>query len=294
MPYDKQRYEVDNDKFEIQEGPALGCGEFGRVCQGQVETQLGTIKVAVKTANPEKIRKTTLNGLLMEIKVLAHLGKHENVAELIGANTVGLKDGKVFIFLELCQLGSLEKYLRKLRPEVDGEMEEEFYSAYQSSSESIAFSNNRYVNMVAMGEEGTLDQELSSDLYKWSKDICNGMAYLASKHVVHADLATRNVLLNLRKEAKLCDFGLSRRLYSYTSYVKKHQEPLPWKWMSPEALKLLEFNEKSDVWAYGVTLWEIYSLGDTPYLGFGYNLNFSVLLEQGFRLNKPKYNDKNM
>ncbi len=293
--YDKNRYEIDEKNFKIIQGAALGCGEFGKVCQGKILTEKGPVNVAIKTVNPEKIHKTTLNGMLSEIKLLSYIGKHGNIIELIGANTAELKNGMIFIFLELCHLGSLENNLRKLRPRDSCvELKEvAFMNQNQSESNQSADLIQRYLNLTTI-KKASLDSALSEDLYRWSKEICNGMAYLASKHVVHADLATRNVLLNLRKEAKICDFGLSRRMYNYTNYVKHHQEPLPWKWMSPESLKLMQFCEKSDIWAYGVTLWEIYSLGESPYPGLSWDINFADLLESGFRMNEPKYNEKNM
>lgn len=132
-------------------------------------------------------------------------------------------------------------------------------------------------------------QLISPDLRRWSREIANGMEYLARKRIVHADLATRNVLLTSEKIAKISDFGLSRRLYNYSQYVKKQQEPLPWRWMAPESLKFLEFNEKTDVWAFGVTLWEIYSVGDVPYAGLSWEINFAGRLEEGLVLDTPKY-----
>ncbi len=74
------------------------------------------------------------------------------------------------------------------------------------------------------------------------------------------------------------------------NYVKTGQEASPWKWMSPESLSSNRFSEKSDVWAFGVTLWEIYSLGDVPYPGLPWDVNFPQMLENGFRLPEPKYN----
>jgi serine/threonine protein kinase len=112
--------------------------------------------------------------------------------------------------------------------------------------------------------------------------------------VVHADVAARNVLLTSDQTAKLTDFGLSRRLYEYTQYVKKNQEPLPWRWMAIESLQTMQFSTESDVWSYGITVWEIFSLGDIPYPGLSWNLEFVGELERGLRMNKPKYATSHM
>lgn len=127
------------------------------------------------------------------------------------------------------------------------------------------------------------------EMVRWSYEIACGMEHLSEKQVIHADLATRNVLLTSDKVAKITDFGLSRRLYEYTNYVKTNQEPLPWRWMPIEALKKLEFSSKSDVWSFGVTLWEIFSMGDVPYPGLAWTMDFVGILENGLRMKQPHY-----
>jgi serine/threonine protein kinase len=132
--------------------------------------------------------------------------------------------------------------------------------------------------------------------------------------VVHGDLATRNVLLYEKDHIKISDFGLSRKLYAYRIYKKTKQviyqivrlyklyelfrpvilfelfkEPVPWRWLSLETLKDLEFSHESDVWAYGVTLWEIFSLGELPYADVDWSPSFVTQLEGGLRLKKPQY-----
>ena len=72
-------------------------------------------------------------------------------------------------------------------------------------------------------------------------------------------------------------------------YVRVNAQKLPWKWMAPESLSEFKLSTESDVWAYGVTLWEIYSVGDAPYEGMQWNLEFASKLRSGFRLESPNH-----
>eukprot|EP00048_Salpingoeca_helianthica_P021013 m.247960 g.247960 ORF g.247960 m.247960 type:complete len:968 (-) comp54906_c0_seq1:54-2957(-) len=99
-------------------------------------------------------------------------------------------------------------------------------------------------------------------LFSYTLGITSGMAYLASRHVVHRDLALRNILLADDDTAKVSDFGISR----VGTYESKHDDSLlPIRWMAPESLVSGNFNEMSDVFSFGIVLWEVYTFGMTPY-----------------------------
>ncbi|XP_063586336.1 platelet-derived growth factor receptor beta-like [Penaeus indicus] len=129
----------------------------------------------------------------------------------------------------------------------------------------------------------------TSDLVSWGWQVAQGMEYLSRRKVLHGDLAARNLLLADNNVVKISDFGLSRDMYKKDIYMKKGDDLMPIKWMSIEAIRDRIFSVQSDVWAYGVTLWELFTLGSTPYPGVEVNKDFLTFLENGNRMDRPKY-----
>lgn len=98
--------------------------------------------------------------------------------------------------------------------------------------------------------------------------ITAGMEYLASHGYVHKDLAARNVLVGEQLHVKISDLGLSREIYSSDYYCLQPKTLLPIRWMPPEAIAYGKFSTDSDIWSFGVVLWEVFSYGLQPYYGF--------------------------
>ncbi|XP_072568564.1 platelet-derived growth factor receptor alpha [Paramormyrops kingsleyae] len=134
------------------------------------------------------------------------------------------------------------------------------------------------------------DDGLSTmDLLSFTYQAARGMEFLASKNCVHRDLAARNVLLSQGKIVKICDFGLARDIMHDNNYVSKGSTFLPVKWMAPESIFDNLYTTMSDVWSYGILLWEIFSLGGTPYPGMVVDSTFYNKIKSGYRMAKPEH-----
>ncbi|XP_036165423.1 tyrosine-protein kinase Fer isoform X1 [Myotis myotis] len=131
------------------------------------------------------------------------------------------------------------------------------------------------------------DELKTKQLVKFSLDAASGMSYLESKKCIHRDLAARNCLVSENNVLKISDFGMSRQEDGGV-YSSSGLKQIPIKWTAPEALNYGRYSSESDVWSFGILLWETFSLGVCPYPGMT-NQQAREQVERGYRMSAPQY-----
>lgn len=184
---------------------------------------------------------------------------------------------------------------KKEKPEPGLEQDKKPRLDSVTSSESFASSGFQEDKSLSDAEEEEDLDEFHKqpitmeDLISYSFQVARGMEFLSSRKCIHRDLAARNILLSENNVVKICDFGLARDIYKNPDYVRKGDTRLPLKWMAPESIFDKIYSTKSDVWSYGVLLWEIFSLGGSPYPGVQMDEDFCSRLKEGMRMRAPDH-----
>lgn len=125
-------------------------------------------------------------------------------------------------------------------------------------------------------------------IWNWSVQMATGMAYLESKRFLHRDLACRNVLLASANKIKIGDFGLMRALPQQEDcYVMTEHKKVPFPWCAPESLRCRQFSHASDTWMFAVTLWEMFTFGEEPWVGLNGSQILRKIYREGERLHHP-------
>ncbi|XP_053232936.1 vascular endothelial growth factor receptor 3 isoform X2 [Podarcis raffonei] len=311
LPYDSSKWEFPRERLRLSK--VLGHGAFGKVMEASafgINKSNSCETVAVKMLK-EGATASEHKALMSELKILIHIGNHLNVVNLLGACTK--PNGPLMVIVEFCKYGNLSNYLRtkregfspyrekspRLRVQVRSIVEAvRADRRSRSGTTDSAILNRLLMNKSQAAPPPPLIQEVDDlwqspltmeDLICYSFQVARGMEFLASRKCIHRDLAARNILLSENNVVKICDFGLARDIYKDPDYVRKGSARLPLKWMAPESIFDKVYTTQSDVWSFGVLLWEIFSLGASPYPGVQINEEFCQRLKDGTRMRAPEY-----
>ncbi|XP_037895093.1 tyrosine kinase receptor Cad96Ca [Glossina fuscipes] len=236
----------------------LGEGAFGQVwrCEAtDIDGHEGITMVAVKMLK-ENASEVEKKDLLSELEVMKSLEPHVNVVRFLGCCTD--KD-PIFVIIEYVNRGKLQTYLRNSRAE------------------------RHYGN--THGKSNILT---SGDLTSFMYQVAKGMDYLTSRGIIHRDLAARNILITDDHTCKVADFGFARDVITSKIYERKSEGRLPIRWMAIESLYDNIFSTESDIWSFGILMWEIVTLGSTPYPGIS-AAEVMRKVRDGYRLEKPEH-----
>jgi hypothetical protein len=257
-------WEIDKSHFQIQE--EIGSGNYGSVHRGYLTLSAkseavvnyqelmmhegkSTVLVAAKTIKVQDGVESFLCEIEMMKKVSA--GNNPHVVKMVGCVTLS---SPVMLMVEYVSHGNLRDYLRECK------------TSSQRKSNARALSVTEHMGQTDTEENFGIGKHIcflnDADLLSFCYQISSGMEYLASLNIIHRDLACRNVLVDNNKLLKISDFGLARNSEAYVSGMK---DKLPLRWMAPETCSEAIFTEQSDVWAFGIVLWEIHTYGNFLY-----------------------------
>ena len=242
----------------LEIGNILGKGEFGEVNEGNLLSLTvdgvltSNLKVAVKQLKNSKSDQDRVR-FLKEAAIMGQFD-HANIVRMYGV-VLDPRSEPTMLVLEYMHIGSLEEFLQS--PIVK-------------------------------------DSLTSVSLVRMAIDISAGMNYLANAGFVHRDLAARNILLDKEMTCRIGDFGLSVGMGAATEndaegesiYSGSEDVRIPIRWSAIEALLYRQFSTPSDVWSFGVVMWEIFSFGELPYRGMDNKMVAKSVME-GFRLPLP-------
>ncbi|CAL8352098.1 unnamed protein product [Lota lota] len=240
------------DRHKLTLGKTLGEGEFGSVMEGLLTQEESVLKVAVKTMKIAICTRSEMEDFLREAACMKEFD-HPNVMRLLGVCLQTVESEgypSPVVILPYMKHGDLHSYL--------------LYSRLGDTPVYLP----------------------SQMLVKFMTDIARGMEYLSNKNFIHRDLAARNCMLNENMNVCVADFGLSKKIYNGDYYRQGRISKMPVKWIAIESLADRVYTTKSDVWSFGVTMWEIATRGQTPYPGVE-NSEIYDYLRQGNRLKQP-------
>eukprot|EP00106_Octopus_bimaculoides_P018009 XP_014785451.1 PREDICTED: tyrosine-protein kinase transmembrane receptor Ror2-like isoform X2 [Octopus bimaculoides] len=253
MSYHRMKGSRKNAKIEAMEYPRndilyirdIGQGAFGRVFKAKAAN---IVKGEELTLVAVKMLKDDASDDLMqdferEATLMAEFD-HQNIVKLLGVCAIGKP---MCLLFEYMTKGDLNEFLRLSSPEQ--------FIVYRRPVDKTDTDRPKIDHC---------------DLLFLAKQIANGMVYVSSKGYVHRDLATRNCLVGDNLTVKISDFGLARNVHSVDYYKGSEHDAIPIRWMPLETILNNKFTIESDVWSFGVVMWEIFSFALQPYYGMAH------------------------
>uniref|UniRef100_W8BKV1 receptor protein-tyrosine kinase n=1 Tax=Ceratitis capitata TaxID=7213 RepID=W8BKV1_CERCA len=262
-PFNEYEFPLDSNweipRSQLILGATLGEGAFGRVVMAEVNNAIVAVKMVKEGHTDDDIAS-----LVREMEVMKIIGKHINIINLLGCCS---QSGPLYVIVEFAPHGNLKDFLNKNRPLAAGTLKD--YGEQQ--------------HQLPLPKHHLTEKHLISFAFQ----IARGMEYLASRRCIHRDLAARNVLVSDDYVMKIADFGLARDIQDTDYYRKNTNGRLPIKWMAPESLQDKFYDSQSDVWSYGILLWEIMTFGAQPYPTIMSAEELYSYLMSGQRMEKP-------
>ncbi|KAL5466693.1 hypothetical protein EMCRGX_G030839 [Ephydatia muelleri] len=255
------------DRSKVQYIKELGKGNFGVVFLGKVDHLKegeGEVMVAVKTLREET--SEVLENFVSEAKTMFSFD-HTNIVKIYA---VCMKETPYYMVFEYMDKGDLAHFLQ------------ENASSYQKQKRDPIGVHERTESSIS-NNPAQLSCEQLTDV---CRQIAAGMDYLSKKNHIHRDLACRNCLVSSPLNVKIGDFGMSQNLYTRDYYRVNGKAVLPIRWMSPEAVVYGKFTTQSDVWSFGVVMWEVFSFAMQPYYGVT-NEEVTQMIRKGKHLDIP-------
>ncbi|KAI8509380.1 Leucine-rich repeat-containing protein 15 [Branchiostoma belcheri] len=312
-------FEVDPSRVTL--GEKIGSGAFGFAYRATLTTGDETEDVVVKTLKHNASEEDRLS-FLQEIRAVVGLGVQDNVMGLIACCTV-VRD-HLYLITEFMPYGDLKNFLRKCRQEeiydqprddiYNFEVKQMYQVARQIARGMVSTGNKCFISTRCCSVPGVADVLGAADVpcaedilgaadvpgaadalgaadAQGAADAPDALDYrdhISRSRYIHGDLAARNVLVGEELKVKISDFGLAEDIYTRGYRRQDRLQRVPWKWMAPERLEDGKaYTSQSDVWSFGIVLYEISTLGGEPYPDVTIT-DLKDRLQAGFRMAKPE------
>uniref|UniRef100_A0A914E8K1 Protein kinase domain-containing protein n=1 Tax=Acrobeloides nanus TaxID=290746 RepID=A0A914E8K1_9BILA len=276
-------WELNEIDVAINYAHRLGIGSTAEVYKGELSSDFktpanGPVVLDEKHQAAVKILKKNItemskNEFFAEIEIYKRIGRHPRLVNLIGVMQLRRPP---LIVIEYCAKGDLRRFLASCRQYANELMKREYNLHEMDDIHSIPKVNEDLILSLKRA-------------LRLALQICLGMEYLATQQIIHNDIASRNIFLTEKSSLKIGDFGLSSREENPTKISFSFLKDFRLRWLAPEVLQQEGSSLKSDMWSFGVVLYELLTLGGVPYTSCNNIQDLLDLLKSGERAQKPQF-----